>query len=168
MNTETEKHDLAITRTFDAPAAEVWKIWSDPGYVKRWWGPDIFTCPLARIDFREGGTSLVCMNAPRFGDMYSTWRYTKIEPMKLIEFIHNLADSDGNALDPVALGMPSDFPRDQRQTVTLTPVGDDRTEMTVMEYGWTEGRMMDMARMGMEQCMNKMAAILAGPPPGTD
>jgi uncharacterized protein YndB with AHSA1/START domain len=161
MTTISEKHDLVITRVFDAPASELWKAWSDADYVKEWWGPDIFTCPLARIDFREGGTSLLCMNAPRFGDLYSTWRYTAIEPMKRIDFIHNLADADGNALDPAALGMPADFPRDQHQTVTIIPIDDTRTEMTVTEYGWTEGQMMEMARMGMEQCMGKMAAIFA-------
>jgi uncharacterized protein YndB with AHSA1/START domain len=70
---------------FSAPIELVWKAWTDPEYVMRWWGPDYFTSPSAKIDFREGGTSLVCMRAPvDFGgqDMYSTWVYQKIVPMQ--------------------------------------------------------------------------------------
>ena len=55
--------NLVVTRVFDAPAENVWRAWSDAEMVKLWWGPTGFTCPFARIDFREGATSLVCMRA---------------------------------------------------------------------------------------------------------
>jgi hypothetical protein len=38
-------------------------------------------------------------------------------------------------------------------------VGNDKTEMTVIEYGWSVGQMMEMSKMGMEQCLNVMVAI---------
>jgi hypothetical protein len=57
--------------------------------------------------------------------------------------------------------MPSDFPQDQLQTVTFKDAGDNKTEMTVTEYNWTLGRMMEMSKMGLEQCLDKMAAIFA-------
>lgn len=154
--------NLIITRVFDAPLALVWKAWSDPEYIKQWWGPNYFTCPSADIDFREGGRSLVCMRAPaEFGgqDMYSTWTYTKIAPMECIEYIHNLADQDGNNVDPVQMGLPADFPQGQLHVITFKAVGDNKTELTVTEYGWREGQMMEMSKMGMEQCLDKMAAI---------
>ena len=56
---------MTISRVFDAPVAEVWKAWSDPDRVREWWGPTGFTSPLAKMDFREGGISLVCMRAPQ-------------------------------------------------------------------------------------------------------
>ena len=100
------RRDLVVTRLFNAPLWLVWKAWSDPEYVMQWWGPEGFTSPLAQIDFREGATSLVCMSSPEYGDHYSTWRYEKIVPMQRIEYIHNLADKDGNPVDPVKMGMP--------------------------------------------------------------
>jgi uncharacterized protein YndB with AHSA1/START domain len=159
-----EKQDLVITRVFDAPVERVWQAWSDADDVKRWWGPDFFTCPLAQIDFREGGTSLVCMRAPAdFGgqDNYSTWDYQRIVPLERIEYIHNLCHEHGNKIDPTSVGMPPDFPRDQLQTITFKRLGDNQTELTVREHGWTPGQMMDMSRMGMEQCLDKMGAIFA-------
>jgi len=163
MSTDTKIHDLVFTRVFEAPVEQLWKAWSDSEQVMRWWGPEHFTSPSAEMDFREGGTSLVCMRAPQeFGgqDMYSTWAYTNIVPMERIEYIHNLADKDGNKVDPVAMGMPADFPQDQRQLITFKSLGDNKTELTVTEYGWTEGQMMEMSRMGLEQCLDKMAASL--------
>src|SRR5579859_947040 len=112
---KVEKKDLIITRVFDAPIAKVWKAWTDADDVMRWWGPTHFTSPMAKIDFREGGTSLVCMRAPKdFGgqDFYSILDYKKIVPMEQIVYVHNLADKDGNKQDPATLGMPSDFPSD--------------------------------------------------------
>ena len=53
MNTAPKVRDLVVTRVIDAPVEQVWKAWTDPELVKQWWGPDGFTCPLARIDFRE-------------------------------------------------------------------------------------------------------------------
>ena len=75
MSTEPKKRDLVVTRVFGAPVEQAWKAWVDPEYVMQWWGPEGFTCPVAKMDFREGGTSLVCMRAPKeFGgqDMYNT------------------------------------------------------------------------------------------------
>lgn len=156
-----EQRDLVLTRVFDAPIDLVWRAWTEPDYVKRWWGPTGFTAPVAEIDLREGGRALVCMSSPDFGDHYSTWQYREIVPLERIAYIHNLADKDGNKVDPVTVGMPPDFPQDQRHLVTFKAAGDDKTELTVTEYGWTVGQMMELSRMGMEQCLDKMAAIFA-------
>ncbi len=161
MSTEPKKRDLVVTRVFDAPVEQVWKAWSDPEHVMRWWGPSGFTSPVAKMNFREGGTSLVCMSSPEYGDQYSTWQYRKIVPMQRIEYIHNLADKDGNKIDPTSIGMPADFPQDLRNLVTFKDLGDGKTELTVTEYNWTVGQLMEMSKMGLEQCLNKMAAIFA-------
>ena len=53
-----------VTRIFNAPIELVWKSWTEPELVMRWWGPDKFTSPSAKINFREGKSSIVCMRAP--------------------------------------------------------------------------------------------------------
>jgi uncharacterized protein YndB with AHSA1/START domain len=164
MNNEAQKHDLVITRIFDAPIASVWKAWSDPDLIKQWWGPQGFSAPVAEIDFREGGTSLVCMESSEFGKHFSTWRYQQIVPMERIDYVHNLADENGAAIDPASVGMPPDFPQDQRHLVTFTALSGNQTEISVTEYGWTAGQMMDMSKMGMEQCLDKMAVCLGATP----
>ena len=161
-----KKRDLVVTRVFDAPIELVWKAWTDPEHVMKWWGPDYFTSPSAQIDFREGGTALVCMRAPKeFGgqDMYSTWAYKKIVPMERIEFIQNLADQDGKLGDPIQIGLPPDFPRDTRTVITFKDLGNRRTEMTVTEYDMpaADTEMGKNAELGLNQSLDKMAASFA-------
>jgi len=164
-NENTQTFDVVITRVFDAPVEEIWKAWSDPEYVMRWWGPTGFTSPSAEMDFRVGGASLVCMRAPaEYGgqDIYHTWTYTTIDPYERIEFVSNFADKDGRHLDPAAMGMPPGVPYDVPHMITFKAAGDNRMEMTVTEYGYTTEQARDLSRAGMEQCLDKMAAMFAG------
>ncbi|MBI4000716.1 MAG: SRPBCC domain-containing protein [Nitrospira defluvii] len=164
VTTKTPQKDLIVTRIFDASVAQVWNAWVESELIMQWWGPNGFTSPSAKMDVREDGTSLVCMRAPNdFGgqDLYSTWTYQTIVRMERIDYIHSLADESGNRIDPASIGMPADFPQDLRNTVTFRVVDGNKTEVTVTEYDWPVGHMMEMSRMGMEQCLNKMAAIFA-------
>ncbi len=46
---------LSITRTFAAPRELVFKVWTQPEHLVRWWGPEGFTTPSCRMDVRPGG-----------------------------------------------------------------------------------------------------------------
>jgi uncharacterized protein YndB with AHSA1/START domain len=50
-------HEVLITRSFDAPRAQVFKAWTDPDEVAAWYGPDHMDAPRERIhiDLRVGG-----------------------------------------------------------------------------------------------------------------
>lgn len=155
--------NMTFTQTFDAPVERVWKQWSESENVMRWWGPKGFTSPLAKMDFREGGVSLVCMRAPKeFGgmDMYNTWSYKKIVPHERIEFVLNFCDKDGNKLDPAKMGLPPGIPQDVPHVITFKTVGDNKTEMTVIEYGYTLDEAVELSRAGLKECLDKMAESL--------
>ncbi|MDB5031983.1 SRPBCC domain-containing protein [Mucilaginibacter sp.] len=152
---------IEVTKIFNAPVEMVLKVWVDPELVKRWWGPKHFISPVAKIDFREGGRSLVSMKAPKeMGGQqwYSVWEYVKIIPLQTIEFIQTLSDKDGNKTDPAKVGMPSDFPIDIKTVVTLREIADNKTEMTVTEYA-DFGTISNFAQIGLEQSLDKMATI---------
>ena len=161
---KVEKRDLVITRVFDAPVESVWKAWTDPEQVMRWWGPTSFTSPSCKIDFREGGKFVFHMRAPKDfqggQDFYTSGVYKKIVPLKLIEFDQGLADKDGNRIDPATMGMPADFPKEIPSALAFKRVGD-KTELTATEYGWTVGQMRDMSEAGLSQCLDKLAEVLA-------
>ena len=146
-------------RVLDAPPEEAWKAWADPDHVRRWWGPTGFTCPSAEMDFREGGSSLVCMRAPaEYGgmDLYNTWTYHRITPHEQIEF--DLAFTDE---DRAPIPSPPGVPEAVRHVVTLTAVDGGRTEMVVTEYGYTLEEASQRSSTGLEQCLTKMVAIYA-------
>jgi hypothetical protein len=43
----------------------------------------------------------------------------------------------------------------------LEPAGEDRTEVTVREHGYTTEQARNLSRTGMEQCLDKMVATFA-------
>ena len=157
---EAKEKDIVVTCVFDAPVERVWKAWTDPEQVMRWWGPVGFTSPIARMDFHEGGTSLVCMRSPEGQDFYNTWEYLKIVPFERFEFIQNFVDKDGRKADPVSHGLPHDFPQDVRTVVTFKALSDNKTEMIVTEYGYTSDKMFDLSKTGLEQCLGKVKESL--------
>ncbi len=153
-----DSFDVVSTRVFPASAAQVWRAWCDPSYVTRWWGPAGFTSPSADLDFRIGGSSLVCMRAPaEYGgqDMYTTWTYRRIEPTHLIEFDVRFTDSTGASVPP-----PPGVPSRVRHLVSITSVASDRTSMTITEFGYPDEQVRDQSKAGLEQCLDKMTVLL--------
>jgi uncharacterized protein YndB with AHSA1/START domain len=147
-------HDLSSVRTLPVPPAEVWKAWEESAYVKKWWGPEGFTCPIAEVDFREGGRTLVCMTAPGMGELYNTWTYTRIAPHERIEYVLRFSDSAGEPQDPPMPGVPSEVPH----VVTFEAV-DSGTRLTVAEFGYATAEAAAISRSGLEQCLDKLVAI---------
>lgn len=160
---EMPKDDIVVKRIIDAPVELVWRAWTEPEYVMRWWGPKYFTSPSAKVDLREGGKYIFCMEAPpEQGGIkhYSAGTYSRIVPMKLLEFTHSLSDEEGNQIDPTTVGMPEDFPREMRMTVEFNAIRPDMTELTITEYDWTMGDMAVYSLAGLHQSVDKLAESL--------
>lgn len=154
--------DIVLVRTFDAPVEAVWKAWTDPEQVQRWWGPRGYTSPSARIDLRPGGTYVFAMRAPKEQgghDMYTSGVFKTIVPLQRLEFSQGLSDAEGNRVDPAKLGMPPGFPPDIPTVVTFKPVAG-KTTVAVVESGWSEGQMRDFSEAGMSECLDKLAETL--------
>jgi hypothetical protein len=52
-----DEPSMICTRSFDAPVSLVWKVFTTPEHVARWWGPKSIA-PVKRIDkleLRKGG-----------------------------------------------------------------------------------------------------------------
>jgi uncharacterized protein YndB with AHSA1/START domain len=156
--------DIVVKRILDAPVDLVWKAWTEPEHVKRWWGPTYYTSPMCKIDLREGGTFVFAMLAPKDQggqESYTAGVYTKIVPKERLEFTQSLSDKDGNKIDPAQIGMPPDFPAEIRTSVAFKAKGN-MTELTVTEYDWPVGQMFIFSQLGMHQSIDKLAESLAG------
>jgi uncharacterized protein YndB with AHSA1/START domain len=158
--TRATTHEVRISRTFDAPVESVWNAWTQPEQVMRWWGPTGFTSPLAEMDVREGGTSLVCMRSPDGHDLYNTWTYRKVVPLQRMEFVQRFSDQHRNQLDPGDLGLPPGIPAEVPHVVTFEAVGDQQTELSVTEYGYPSQQLAELSRAGMQQVLDKLARSL--------
>lgn len=56
--------ELLIERTFDAPRELVYRVWTKPEHLMRWWGPKNFTVQLYDQDFQVGGAYRSVIRSP--------------------------------------------------------------------------------------------------------
>jgi uncharacterized protein YndB with AHSA1/START domain/uncharacterized damage-inducible protein DinB len=154
--------DLVITRIFDAPRELVWRAWTDPQQMMRWWGPPTFTTPVCSMDLRVGGKYLYCMQSPEGQQFWSTGIYREIAPPELLVFTDSFADEQGNVVAASHYGMGDDFPLEMVVTVTLEAIGD-QTKMTLRHEGLPAGEMGDMTMEGWNGSFDKLADSLRQP-----
>ena len=155
--------DIVITRTFDAPRERVWKAFTEPTETMKWWGPEGFTSPACKIDFKVGGKYLFCMRGPAGSDfdkdMWSGGIYKEIVPMEKIVATDHFADADGNFISPEEFGMPGEWPEEMIVTFTFEEAGPGKTKLTLVHKGHPESMASD-ATTGWNQSLDKLAASL--------
>ena len=69
MNIQTKVKPVAsrqikVTRTFEAPRALVFSMFTDAKHLAAWWGPHGFTNPVCEVDARPNGKIRIHMQAP--------------------------------------------------------------------------------------------------------
>lgn len=160
MSADTIK--MTIQHTFNAPVEKVWNAWAKEESVKRWWGPMGFTCPVAEIDFKEGGVSLVCMRSPDGFEIYNTWTYTKIVPMKRIDFMNHFTDKSRKKIKASDIGMPPAIPFEVPHEITFKDLGNGKTEVTIVESGYGNAQVVEMSKQGMASVLEKLAKDVEG------
>ena len=153
--------EIVISRIFNASVKMVWKAWSEPEHLKKWWGPKDYTSPFSKIDFRVGGKYLHAMRNAEGQEFWSTGTYTEIVPMKKIACTDSFSDKDGNALSAADVGMPGDnWPKELFVTITFEDLGG-KTKMTLRHVGIPEGVMTEMTNAGWNESLDKLQVSLS-------
>ncbi len=83
----SEPATLRLTRTFTAPLDRVFRAWTDPAQLKRWWGPPGNETTSAEIDLRAGGTYRFGMRRLPAGEVtYLTGTFQEVSPLERLVF----------------------------------------------------------------------------------
>jgi uncharacterized protein YndB with AHSA1/START domain len=72
--------ELVFERTFDASREQVWKAFTDPEIVPRWWGKRGSTTTVVEMDVRPGGTWRYVSSAPDREDVAFYGEYLEVTP----------------------------------------------------------------------------------------
>lgn len=154
------EREILITRTFHAPRELVWKAWTEPERMTRWWGPKNFTCPYCRIDLRVGGAYLSCMRSPEGQDYWSTGIYREIMEPSLLVCTDSFADENGKVVPASKYGMPGDWPEELLVTVRFEEQ-EGATRLTLRHAGIPAGEMSELTKAGWNESFDKLAESLA-------
>jgi uncharacterized protein YndB with AHSA1/START domain len=113
---------ILITREFDAPKHLVYKAWTTPELVKRWWGANRGEVTIAEIDLRVGGTWRSVMVTTEGGvEVGFHGEYREIVPNELI------------VSTEVYEGMPQgDGPEEGTLNTMTFAEADGRTTLTIL------------------------------------
>jgi uncharacterized protein YndB with AHSA1/START domain len=77
--------DLVLERIVDVPRELVWKAWTDPELLKKWFTPAPWTTTQCEIDLRPGGAFRTIMRSPEGQEFDGTSCYLEIvENEKLV------------------------------------------------------------------------------------
>lgn len=153
----SKQKDIVIERKFDLPATAVWKAWTDPGSLKKWWGPKDFTCSYSSIDLRAGGTYLNCMLSPTGEEFWSTGVYIEVSPYSRLVLTESFTDEEGKNIPASALNMPGEWPMLLLITLDFEEDGD-QTIMNFKQKG-VPTEAYDECLRGWNQSLDKLAAM---------
>jgi uncharacterized protein YndB with AHSA1/START domain len=143
--------ELTFERTFDAPRDLVWKAFTDPNLIPRWWGPHGTTTRVAEMDVRPGGAWRYVSSAPDREDVTFYGEYLEVDAPKGFKWTF-MFDVDGVG----RMGGP--------ETFTLEEV-DGRTKVTSVGHMGSvealEGALASGMVAGALETWDRLASLLA-------
>lgn len=89
---------VTLTRVFDAPRTLVWKAWTDPKMMARWFGPRGFTNPVCELDVRVGGSLRIVMRGPDGNDYPMKGVFREVLESERLVFTNIAIDKAGKHL----------------------------------------------------------------------
>jgi uncharacterized protein YndB with AHSA1/START domain len=146
--------EILVTRRFNAPRALVWKAWTQPAYLARWWGPQGWTLPVCNVDLRPGGKWQYCMAGPQGEESCGLAIYHEIvEPERLV-YTDYFADAQGNPVpnmpeSRVTIHLTENDGMTLLNSTMLYPAKEDRDR--IIQMGMQEG---------MTESLNRLDEVL--------
>lgn len=146
QSTVAAKRALKITHTYAAPPEKVFRAWTDPEVMKRWFAPsDEFSVPEVAVDARAGGRYRIVMRAPdgeyhRVGGVYRA-----VDPPRKLVF---------------TWAWESTPERESLVTVEFNAAGVG-TELVVIHELFADEEARDKHEQGWNGCLNRLPQALA-------
>ena len=151
---------MTLTAEFDATPERVWQLWADPRQLERWWGPPAYPATFTRHDLAPGSHVEYYMTTPEGQTPRGYWDIVEAEPPRYLNIRDGFANEDGTNND--------EMPGPGVMNVTIAPVGEGRTRMTIESIFPDAATMEQLLAMGQEEGMKEAVgqidAILAEDP----
>jgi uncharacterized protein YndB with AHSA1/START domain len=156
MNDATAVHEggtadrtLVIERVFKAPPERVFKAWTDPEILVKWWGPEGLNTPDCNMDVRTGGAWRTAMAGPKGESHIVSGVYREITPPSRLVMTWGWEKDDGS--------------RGHETVVELTfePASDGNTKMTLVQALFQSTEQREGHNMGWDSSFNDLDRLLS-------
>jgi uncharacterized protein YndB with AHSA1/START domain len=124
----TGKEKFVINRTFDAPIAAMFEVWTNPQHFSKWLAPTGFDMHFIRSDIKPGGSTFYYMSNADGMRMYGRAEYLEVKSPNRIVYTQQFADENEKiSRHPMA---PT-WPATMLTVVTLAEEGPNQTRVTI-------------------------------------
>jgi len=142
VDKDIDKLTMRMTAEFAATPERVWRLWSDPRQLERWWGPPTWPATFTSHELAPGAHSAYHMTGPTGDEAHGWWEIVAVDPPKSLAFRDGFADKDGTP----NTGLPV-----TEATVTIEAIGSGKTRMTMSSRFPSREAMQQVLDMGMEE-----------------
>lgn len=103
ITTDTDNLTMTLTADVDAPVDRLWRAFTQPRQLERFWGPPGWPATFTAFDFTVGGHADYAMTSPQGEKSRGTWEFLAIDEGRSFEVLDAFADEDGEPMS----GFPS-------------------------------------------------------------
>jgi len=138
---------LHLTRVLDAPRPRVFRAWTDPEELTRWWGPRGYVTRSAEVDLRVGGHYRLGMaKLPDGPTFYLAGTFTIVEPPARLVYTWRW-EAEPEQGETLVM-------------VTFRDLGRESTEVSVTHERFPSDKIADDHTRGWSGCLDKLAEAL--------
>ena len=152
--------EVTIERTLNAPRDLVWKAWTDPKIVAKWWGPRGVTNPTCEVDARPGGKMYIVMLAGKELGPAAGMKWPMVGTFKEVKPQSRLVIIGGAADEAQKIFLESEITVDFRESNGKTSVNVHVMVTKINNAERALGAIKGM-EMGWNQQMDKLVEMLA-------
>jgi uncharacterized protein YndB with AHSA1/START domain len=141
------ERELVIKRVFNAPRDLVFKAWTDPDHIAKWFGPRDHPAREVNVDVRPGGQWRGCLRSTETGnDLWLGGVYREVVPPERLVFTFAWEEEGERGLETVV-------------TITLAEQGE-KTLMTFRQVPFQSAGELDGHRGGWTSCFDRLDDLL--------
>lgn len=149
MSEPSSDRELVLTRLIDVPREKLYRAWTEPELIVRWFTPAPWKTVRAEVDVRAGGSSLIVMADPDGNEYPNPGVYLEVVPNERIV----VTDAYTSAWQPSAKPF---------MTAIITFEDEDgKTRYTARALHWTVADRESHEAMGFHEGWGKAADQLA-------
>ena len=143
-----EKPSLTLTRSYPVAPEKVWRAWTDPQALRKWWGPgNNEPVSLAELDVRVGGRFRIVFGGPDGKAHECAGIYREVVPNRKLVFTWTWPNSTPE--------------RESLVTVTLRAAGTG-TELVFLHEQFFDEKVRDDHQLGWSGSFDKLERFLKG------
>lgn len=141
--------ELVLTRELDASREKLYRCWTEPELMKRFFTPLPWTTSHVEVDLRAGGSNLIVMRDPDGKEYPNRGVYLEIVPNEKLVFTDAFESAWVPSSKPFFVA-----------TITFEDIGGGRTRYTAVARHWTVEDCQAHTKMGFHEGWGQVAGQL--------